>query len=42
LLDRDPSINRSLLLRLIAGVRGLSWSPTAPDAATADRPSRSS
>lgn len=23
LLDRDPSINKSLLLRLIAGVRGL-------------------
>jgi hypothetical protein len=23
LLDRDPNINKSLLLRLIAGVRGL-------------------
>jgi hypothetical protein len=23
LLERDPSINKSLLLRLIAGVRGL-------------------
>jgi hypothetical protein len=23
LIDRDPSVNKSLLLRLIAGVRGL-------------------
>jgi hypothetical protein len=23
LIERDPSVNRSLLLRLIAGVRGL-------------------